>query len=59
MQIGKIRMPRYMDPSFEHPENSELFACLDAAIPSIVKIRENWIIENFYAHFMGKKKIDR
>ncbi|KAJ7883766.1 hypothetical protein B0H13DRAFT_1890293 [Mycena leptocephala] len=62
--IGKIRMPRYMDPSFEHHENSELSAGLDAAIPSLVKILEKFysshpIIENFYAYFKGKKKINR
>ncbi|KAJ6562995.1 hypothetical protein DFH09DRAFT_1477853 [Mycena vulgaris] len=63
MQLGKIRMPR-LDPGFEHHQNPELAAILDAAVHPVVKILAKFhnshpVIENFNTYFKGKKKIDR
>ncbi|KAF7339229.1 hypothetical protein MVEN_02000400 [Mycena venus] len=68
-QTGKIRMPRYMDPSFKHHENPVLAAIFDAAIPAIAEILEKFddthpMVEHFSAYFKpvvvkgGKKRLN-
>ncbi|KAJ7479047.1 hypothetical protein FB451DRAFT_1172168 [Mycena latifolia] len=60
---GQIRMPRYMDPSFEH-ENSTLATIFDEAVPTVAKILAKFgnshpVVEHFNVYFKGNKTIDR
>ncbi|KAJ7658185.1 hypothetical protein DFH06DRAFT_1407814 [Mycena polygramma] len=63
-QVGVIRLPRYMDPTFERHENPALAAIFDAAEPRIAKILARFssnhpVVANFEAYFNGKKTISR
>ncbi|KAJ6458365.1 hypothetical protein C8R47DRAFT_1227106 [Mycena vitilis] len=63
-QVGVIRLPRYMDPTFERHENPALAAIFDAAEPRIAKILARFssnhpVVANFETYFGGKKTIAR
>ncbi|KAJ7200062.1 hypothetical protein C8J57DRAFT_1261575 [Mycena rebaudengoi] len=60
-QMGKIRMPRYMDPSFKHHENPTLAIIFDTAIPAVSKILAKFdvnhpVVRNFNTYFNSTKE---
>jgi hypothetical protein len=64
IQIGKVRMPFYMNPDYPDHENPELAAIFKAALPQIAEMLAEFdvnhpVVASYTKYFAHRKEIDR